>query len=186
MTTTTTAASPVPFPAGATEATESDDVGKPEQSVLLRPIRTIPKLNCWHGEPGRVSSKVLNSSTELSERLIRVDGLGWDDMLTSAVARKLASALAEAADDLDSLRGDELRRVRREWTWLERGVFPQSVERLSPGEGPIRGHAVQRNRNTFINVLVIASHPTDRNSVDPHDSTNESVERSLLRNQPRP
>jgi hypothetical protein len=41
----------------------------------------------------------------VEERCIRLTGVSWEDMLTSAVARKLATALAEAADDLGGLDG---------------------------------------------------------------------------------
>lgn len=83
------------------------DVGKPEQfRCLAGPIRHIPDIRYKDGEPATVSidgTQLFNGVVE--ERCIRLTGVSWEDMVTSEVARKLSTALAEAADDLDRLEG---------------------------------------------------------------------------------
>ncbi|UUO03848.1 hypothetical protein M4D79_14100 [Mycolicibacterium novocastrense] len=106
MTTATTP--PVPWPLGATEVTEWADVGKPEQfRCFAGPIREIPEIRYTRDNvPATVSidgTQLLDGTVE--ERCIRLQGISWEDMLTSDVARKIATALAEAADDLDRLEG---------------------------------------------------------------------------------
>ena len=105
--TNTIAAAPVPWPLGATEVTDWADVGKPEQfRCFAGPIREVPELRYSDDCPVTVSidgTQLLNGTVE--ERCIRLTGISWEDMLTSSSARKLATVLAEAADDLDRLDG---------------------------------------------------------------------------------
>jgi hypothetical protein len=95
----------VPIPIGATETSDWADIGTPtEFRSFAGPIRTIPNLFEWDGGPATVAvngTQLTDGTVE--ERFIRVDGLGWDDMLTAETARALSTALAEAADDLDRL-----------------------------------------------------------------------------------
>nr|WP_207383925.1 hypothetical protein [Mycolicibacterium komanii] len=71
------------------------------------PIREIPEIRYTReNHPATVSidgTQLLDCTVE--ERCIRLQGVSWEDMLTNDVARKLATALAAAADNLDRLAG---------------------------------------------------------------------------------
>jgi hypothetical protein len=95
------------MPVGATEVSDWADVGTPtEFRTFAGPVRTIPDLHQWDGSAATVAvndSQLTDGTIE--ERFISIDGVGWDDMLTSKIARTLSASLAAAADDLDRLEG---------------------------------------------------------------------------------
>lgn len=100
-------ATDAPWPTGATEVSDWADVGKPDEfGSFDGPIWTIPEVVQDHrdGTPARVfvSGTQLRDGT-VEERCIRLEGVAWEDMLTSSVARKISTSLAEAADDLARL-----------------------------------------------------------------------------------
>ncbi|KUI42305.1 hypothetical protein AU197_14420 [Mycobacterium sp. IS-1590] len=105
--TTTTTTPPIPWPLGATQVTDWADVGKPDQfRCFAGPIRRVPEICYEDGTPATVSidgTQLFDDTVE--ERCIRLAGVSWEDMITSEVARKLATALLGAADDLDRLEG---------------------------------------------------------------------------------
>lgn len=97
--------STIDWPNGATEVSDWADVGHPSEFRLFAgPMWTIPEVQYTNDAPARVvvSGTQLRDGT-VEERCIRLEGVAWEDMLTSSVARRIATALAAAADDLDRL-----------------------------------------------------------------------------------
>ncbi|MGO4445771.1 hypothetical protein AB4Z42_20710 [Mycobacterium sp. 2YAF39] len=98
----------IDWPTGATEVSDWADVGHPSEFRSFDgPIWTIPEVQYTNDAPARVfvSGTQLRDGT-VEERCIRLEGVAWEDMLTSSVARKIATALAEAADKLDRLNAE--------------------------------------------------------------------------------
>ena len=95
----------IDWPAGATEVFDWADLGHPgEFRSFDGPIWRIPEVAYDDG-----NARVFVSGTQLrdgtvEERCIRLEGVAWEDMLSSATARKLGQALLDAADALDNLR----------------------------------------------------------------------------------
>ncbi|ULE32868.1 hypothetical protein [Mycobacterium sp. IDR2000157661] len=92
-------------PAGAVHVNEWTDFGEERFRCFAGPIREIPEIPFNDG-PANVSidgTQLFDGTVE--HRCIRLTGIGWEDQLTSEVARKLATALLGAADDLDRLDG---------------------------------------------------------------------------------
>ncbi|MEO3761351.1 hypothetical protein ABGB19_24115 [Mycobacterium sp. B14F4] len=103
--TTAATTAPVPWPR-ATEVTEWTDHFPERFRCFAGPIRAIPEVRDSYDRPATVSvdgTQLFDGAVE--HRSIRRTGIGWEDMLNSDVTRKLATALAEAADDLDRLDG---------------------------------------------------------------------------------
>ncbi|WP_232076079.1 hypothetical protein [Mycobacterium gallinarum] len=95
----------VDWPAGATEVSDWADVGKTDEFRSFDgPIWTIPEVQYTNDAPARVfvSGTQLRDGT-VEERCIRLEGVAWEDMLTSSVARDIATKLLAAATELDRL-----------------------------------------------------------------------------------
>ena len=97
----------IDWPAGATELSDWADVGHlGEFRSFDGPIWTIPEVVQDHrgGTPARVfvSGTQLRDGT-VEERCIRLEGVAWEDELSSDTARELGQALLAAAAALDEL-----------------------------------------------------------------------------------